>query len=194
MVDFCCREGEAILRECPPPFWGRKGTRKPPQEDWARFGLQSLWRETDTRTGTAKSVFQIAGAGQVGPGALRGIPLLRDLQEAGFIVWPFDGAPRECQSVVVEIYPRLFSPGVRKSDRQVREEHIAALCKDTALTVPPALQERAAASDDAFDAFISAVGMWRELRGVGRGFGQYVADFYTDPLVRSEGWIWGVSP
>jgi len=71
---------------------------------------------------------------------------------------------------------------------------MAAPCEDGALAVPPAMQERAAVSDDAFDALISAVGMWRRLRGVGQGFGQYGADFYANPVVQSEGWIWGVGP
>jgi len=194
VVDFCAENAEAILNGCPQPFWGGAGTRKPPPEDWTGFGLQSLWRETEGRIGTAKSVFQIGGAGAVGTGTLRGIPLLRVLQAAGFAIWPFDGPPREGQSVVVEIYPRLFSQGVRKSARQAREEHVAALCEDEALVVAPIVQGRAGANDDAFDAFVSAVGMWRELRGVGRGFEQFGMDFYVIPVVQSEGWIWGVGP
>lgn len=50
----------------------------------------------------AKSVFQLVGNGQVGAGSVRGMPLLAQLRDAGFAIWPFDAAgPR----TVVEIYP-----------------------------------------------------------------------------------------
>jgi hypothetical protein len=41
-----------------------------------------------------KSPFQIGGAGAVGTGTLRGIPMLPAAGEAGFRVWPFDRARR----------------------------------------------------------------------------------------------------
>ena len=37
-----------------------------------------------------KSIFQLAGPGAVGPGSLRGMPLLTTLRDRGFAVWPFD--------------------------------------------------------------------------------------------------------
>lgn len=38
------------------------------------------------------SGFQIGGAGAVGTGAVRGMPMLARLRAAGFAIWPFDAA------------------------------------------------------------------------------------------------------
>ncbi len=96
--------------------------------------------------------------------------------------------------MIVEIYPRVFAPEVRKSDWRAREEHVRAVCRNKDLDVSGIVQGRADANDDAFDAFISTVGMWRELRRPRRGFRQFDEDFYADPVLRSEGWIWGLRP
>ncbi|MBA2262515.1 MAG: hypothetical protein H0W03_07595 [Solirubrobacterales bacterium] len=99
-----------------------------------------------------KSVFQIGGAGAVGTGSLRGMEHLATLAEADCSIWPFDppGWPR-----VVEIYPRLLTGKVHKSRHRERlghlEEHFAAL--------PEPWRERAAGSEDAFDAAVSALRM-----------------------------------
>ncbi|GIU89371.1 MAG: hypothetical protein KatS3mg010_0470 [Acidimicrobiia bacterium] len=53
----------------------------------------------------AKSVFQCVGAGQVGPGSVRGMPLLAVLAERGFAIWPFDSAGTR---TAIEIYPTLL--------------------------------------------------------------------------------------
>ncbi len=58
-------------------------------------------RRCEQRLG-ASSIFMLVGAGQVGKGSVRGMPLLPRLRDAGFSVWPLDpGGPR----TVVEIYP-----------------------------------------------------------------------------------------
>jgi hypothetical protein len=88
-------EGEGLLAACAPPLWGRPGTRAQT--------LGPPLRRTEARHPGAKSTFQIGGAGAVGTGAIRGMPHLLRLREAGFAVWPFDPAgPR----TVVEVYPR----------------------------------------------------------------------------------------
>ena len=65
-------------------------------------------RRTDRDAGTAKSVFQVGGAGAVGTGSIRGMPSLLALARHGFSVWPFQEPawPR-----VVEIYPRALVRG-----------------------------------------------------------------------------------
>jgi hypothetical protein len=97
-----------------------------------------------------KSVFQLVGAGQVGRGSLHGMGALHRLAGAGFRIWPFDpsGLP-----LVVEIFPRVLTGPVRKNSPSERERYLA--------TVPmrPDLSRLAAASEDAFDAAISAVVM-----------------------------------
>jgi hypothetical protein len=87
------RLGEAWLRDCPPPFWGFRGSRRPK-------GVE-LFRRCERRL-RAKSTFQINGPGSVGKGAVRGMPFLRELRAAGFAIWPFDDAT---DRTVVEIYP-----------------------------------------------------------------------------------------
>jgi hypothetical protein len=61
--------GEDWLSECPPPFWGRRGTRRP-----APDATKPLFRATESRRVAAhgvqpKSSFQIAGAGAEGRGS-----------------------------------------------------------------------------------------------------------------------------
>ncbi|HEY2596826.1 MAG TPA: hypothetical protein VGK33_23260, partial [Chloroflexota bacterium] len=75
------QHGEGWLAACEPPFWGRPGRTRPPRV------LPAL-RMTDLavpRTGgvAPKSIFQIGGAGAVGTGSIRGMPLLHRLQAAG---------------------------------------------------------------------------------------------------------------
>ena len=96
-------EGETWLAGCEPPFWGRPGRRRPDLlED-----LRRTDRDAPAIGGIRpKSVFQIGGAGAVGTGSLRGMPVLERLRDAGFSVWPFDAPRWPC---VIEIYPRLLT-------------------------------------------------------------------------------------
>lgn len=157
--------GEALMAG--PPFWGRDGPRPALAGD--------ALRRTEREAGTAKSVFQVGGAGAVGTASIRGMPWLLAL---GFSVWPFDepGWPR-----VVEIYPRVLVRGrVNKSRWAERHAYVFAHFADQ----PPELLERAAGSEDAFDAALSALMMAeheRELADLQRG---------DDPMAAIEGTIW----
>ena len=79
---------------------------------------------------------------------------LHRLQAAGFSIWPFDppGWPR-----VVEIYPRLLTGPVNKSSPTHRAEYLDSRYPD--VVGDPRM--RAAASEDAFDAAVSALVMAR---------------------------------
>lgn len=169
--------GEEWLARCEPPFWGRPGSRRPQQADLFR----RTERDTKHRTGfLPKSVFQIGGAGAVGTASLRGMRALHHLRRAGFRVWPFDD-PGLC--TMVEIYPRIFTGPVRKSDPEARAAHIASLQIDRpgrgvaandpptgdqpappdaipATHIPAPHREAMIRSEDAFDAAISALHMW----------------------------------
>jgi len=161
--------GEALMAG--PPFWGRAGVRRDVPADRAL-------RRTDRDARTAKSVFQVGGAGAVGTGSMRGMPWLLALARQGFSVWPFQkpGWPR-----VVEIYPRALVRGrVNKSRWAARHAYVFERFGDQ----PPELLERAAGSQDAFDATVSALVMAeheRELSALHRG---------DDPLAAIEGTIW----
>lgn len=175
--ELVAREGESWLQHCPHPFWGRPGIRNP---RLARD--ESAWRATEGETTRVrgigpKTVFQVGGAGSVGTGSLRGMPHLRTLQDAGFSIWPFD-PPR--LPLVVEIYPRDLTGAVTKSSRVARALHVQrSLARESR-----AIQDLATASEDAFDAAVSAVCMRRharEFRSLAR---------QRSRLDRLEGRIW----
>ena len=152
------RDGEAWLRDCPRPFWGRPGRTRPELPAHLRRSEVEVGRIAGIRPA---SVLQIGGAGAVGTGSIRGMPELLRLREAGFSVWPFD-APDP--PVVFEIWPRLFTGPVVKSDPKARAAWIARFC--------PGLDARvsriASKSEDAFDALASGLGMARDLEAIRR--------------------------
>lgn len=138
--------GEELLEACEDPFWGRPGKRNPHPK-------KRLYRRTESAEDAArpKSVFQIGGAGAVGTGSIRGMPHLLTLAENGFGIWPFSsGWPR-----VVEIYPRLLTGPVKKGRWAARPAHLFKHFPEQ----PRDLLERAAGSEDAFDAAVSALVM-----------------------------------
>ena len=132
-------EGERWLADCAPPFWGRPGRRRPE--------LGAHLRRTEAETQPVgglrpKSVFQIGGAGTVGTGSIRGMPLLLALHEAGARVWPFsdEGGPP-----VVEVWPRSCTGPVVKSGLENEHAHDAAA---TALAMARELRQLPPARDD----------------------------------------------
>ena len=148
-------EGETLLADCPAPFWGRPGHPRPHR-------VARGWRRTEREDAPgAKSVFQIGGAGAVGTGSLRGMGHLLTLREAGFAIWPLAGAGLPA---AVEIYPRaMYGPTVRKSRTAERR----ALLADRFPELTGALRERAAGTEDAFDAAVSALVMSAHARELG---------------------------
>lgn len=163
--------GEGLLEACEEPFWGRPGKRNPHPK--AR-----LFRRTERdEDGTSpKSVFQIGGAGAVGTGSIRGMPHLKTLADHGFGIWPFSERwPR-----VVEIYPRALTGPVKKGKWSARHAYLFNRFPDQ----PRDLLERAAGSEDAFDAAVSGLVMSEhegELRTLAR---------LNDPGYSIEGKIW----
>ncbi len=167
--------GEKWLTHCPFPFWGKPGRRKP------RLG-DLLHRRTELEIArelglSPMSVFQIGGAGAVGVGSIRGMPILDRLRAAGFSIWPFH-AP--ALPAVVEIWPRLFMGRVKKSRAEERvgylDEHHPGIERRFA--------EAAGESDDAFDALVSALRMDRHRGALDR------LEAARDPVVGLEGAIW----
>ena len=167
--------GEDLLDGCEAPFWGRPGKRNPHPK--AR-----LYRRTESSDDAvrAKSVFQIGGAGAVGTGSVRGMPHLLTLAKNGFGIWPFSERwPR-----VVEIYPRTLTGPVNKGKWSARHEYLIEHFPEQ----PRDLLERAAGSEDAFDAAVSALVMSEheaELRVLGP---------LADPAYGIEGKIWRPEP
>jgi hypothetical protein len=186
-ADVASGAGEEWLRSCNPPFWGRPG------RPCTLFDARRPRARRCEEGTSAKSVFQIGGAGAVGTGSLRGMPMLHRMHAADFRVWPYDdpGYP-----LVMEIYPRNLTGPVRKSSRAARERYIAHWQRTSPrppLTaehlmpdplVDAAILESARRSDDAFDALFSAMAMWRHI-------GELAAlPAASDALTRVEGAIW----
>lgn len=160
------REGEAWLAGCTWPLWGRTGHPRPD------LGPRAHLRRADLAvppTGSGrirpKSPFQIGGAGAVGTGSIRGMPLLARLRREGFWVWPFEARPAGRAGGwprVVEIYPRSLTGPVVKSQKPARRSYLDLL----GWPPDPGLRAEMAASDDAFDAAVSARAMdaaWEQL-------------------------------
>ncbi len=124
-----------------------------------------------------KSVFQIGGAGTVGTGSIRGIPLLRQLRAGGFGIWPFD-PPSAFQ--VVELYPRLMTGPVHKRNATARADYLDA-CR---WPLQPAHAQSMRHSEDAFDAGISALAL-AEWQPEAPHLAQW-----TDRQILLEGDIW----
>ncbi|MBS1821574.1 MAG: hypothetical protein JST61_06315 [Acidobacteria bacterium] len=126
-------------------------------------------RAAKVRGITPKSPFQIGGSGSVGTGSLRAMPFLLKLREAGFRVWPFEPAKLKVskpQPLLVEMYTRLMTGAVKKSNAEARKSYITARKKTDAMyaALPRGVIAKALDSEDAFDALVSCLEMvrWRE--------------------------------
>jgi hypothetical protein len=151
--------GETLLGDEADPFWGRTTARPPAVKGQPQLRVTEA--EPPPR---GKSVFQIGGAGAVGTGSVRGMPQLLRLRDAGFSIWPFDGVA--ARPAVVEIYPRrLYPPATglpRLSKRSWSSRH--GHLEQWFPHHPRPLLERAAGSEDAFDAAVSALVMSAHIR------------------------------
>jgi hypothetical protein len=184
-------EGEKWLgQECNPRaglsrderFWG-KPHKKPPQ--FCGEGLPRMMRLTDmenkivegmsearaakVRGIAPKSPFQIGGSGSVGTGSLRAIPFLLQLRKAGFRIWPFESAAldnNKPQPLVVEMYARLLTGAVKKSSAEARRAYLRSKMREDSFyaKLKRGVIAKAVASEDAFDALISAMEMARHAR------------------------------
>src|ERR1017187_4376408 len=203
--EIVVEHGERWLgRECEDArFWGRVGkfrTGKKPPEFCEEFGVRML-RQADIACkvqgkildpseaakvkGIApKSPFQIGGAGAVGTGTLRGIPLLPELVRGGFSIWPFH--PTRLP-MVVEIYPRLLTGEVKKGNSDARTEYLAKKQRNEAAyaALSPEVVEKARRSEDAFDALVSVMEMSAKRGAFPR------LEQSTDAVTLLEGAVWG---
>ena len=202
---------EWLHRDCEDGrFWGVKGcgrTGKRPAE-WSGDGLRRMMRVTDWENKIAqgleggdperaaqmvgiqaKSPFQIGGSGSVGTGSLRAMEWLKKLRESGFRVWPFESAgigEMEPRPLVVEMYTRLLTGAVKKSNAAARKEYLAGKRKGDAAYagLSRGVLEKALGSEDAFDALVCCVEMvrWR---------GEFAGLRATeDEVLRLEGITW----
>jgi hypothetical protein len=153
-----------------PPFWTTAAGH-------AALGARLEFRRTELEVRSSgvrpQSPFKLVGAGQVGRGSLYGMQALHRLAASGFGVWPFDPPGRP---LVLEIFPRLLTGAVNKSSERERRRHLARLA------LPDDLRRLAAASEDAFDAAVSALAMARAHEDLSR--------LRHEPAYGVEGRIW----
>lgn len=171
--DVVATDGEAWLRTCAWPFWGRPGRPRPDLPAHLRRTEEAVGRQLRTKP---KSTFQIGGAGAVGTGSLRGMPCLKSLRRAGCSVWPFD---KPGLVTVFEMYPRAMTGEVVKSRASARSSYLRAgpwRWSEVHLRA-------AVGSQDAFDAAISALRM-----SDCRAALQHLPS--TDALAQIEGEMW----
>jgi hypothetical protein len=166
--------GEQWLEECEPPFWGRAGRKKPDLPGHFRVTESAIAAVGGVRP---KSTFQVGGAGSVGSGSIRAFPLLARLRAAGFAVWPFD-EPR--RPMVVEVWPRVCTGPVVKSDWNARRRSVDARYP----RLPRDVRDAAIASEDAFDAAVTALVMAEHADALRSPAPP------TDARARLEGWVW----
>ena len=123
-------------------------------------------RAAKVRGITPKSPFQIGGSGSVGTGSLRAMPFLLKLHHAGFRVWPLEPAKLKVskpQPLLVEMYTRLMTGAVKKSNAEARKAYLAAKKKADAMYagLSRGVIAKAHGSEDAFDALVSCLEMVR---------------------------------
>ncbi len=206
-------KGERWLhRECDDSrFWGVAGARRTGKRpaQWSGDGVRHMLRTTDFENKIAprleggdpvraakmfgiqaKSPFQIGGSGSVGTGSLRAMPWLLRLQQAGFRVWPFESAAladSHPQPLLLEIYTRLLTGPVKKSNPEARKTYLQQKKLVEAglyASLPRAVVADALASEDAFDALVCCLEMvrWRD---------QFAGLRAThDAVLRLEGITW----
>jgi hypothetical protein len=181
-------------------FWGKH----PKPAEFCGDGLHRMLRATDIDCKLAalipqaeraervrgigpKSVFQIGGAGSVGTASVRGMPVLKRLREAGFAVWPFDRpALKDDRPLLVEMYTRLNTGPVRKSNAEARAEYLRAKCREDAAyaALSHGVLAKARESEDAFDALVSCMVM------AARREEFSMLAMPLDPEYKVEGWTW----
>jgi hypothetical protein len=176
-------EGERWLAECRPPFWGRPGRRRPTLDECRQPPLRVTERLAPPVAGLRpKSTFQVGGAGSPGTGSIRGMPMLARLLERGFSIWPFY-PPR--WPLALEIWPRLLTGPVQKSNRAARRQYVEAMgAASRTEPMSPDVGALAMSSEDAFDAAVSALVLCARLRSL---------DDLPPSLPAAaglEGWMW----
>lgn len=160
------------------PFWGHPHQHKErypglaPKKPTHVFGMIREFRRIERLDKSAKSLWQMAGAGVVAAQSMTGIKHLQSLREDlalkdHIAIWPFETRFADDLSkpvVLAEIYPSLFA--VQKGEDEVKD---AAQVRTVA---------QAFSQADAHDGFLYCLSCPDELKGTDR-----------TAVEREEGWI-----
>lgn len=166
--------------------------------DW--YDQQSLRRLTEKECilqglGFPECSFKLIGPKQVGKGGLSGMRLVKFLSDTlkdRICIWPFQTAQSVAQIVMCEIYPRLFwnKAGIGN----VKVTDIESLNKALHYFGSQPVLQKSSFTDHNSDAMITAAGMRYYIQS-----DMALHNLFFDipisilPLVKSEGWIFGVN-
>lgn len=169
--DVVRQQGEQWLQNPAPPFWRTAGV--------PALSAERAHRRTELELGriagvAPTSVFKLVGPSQVGPGSIRGMPLLARLRQSGFSIWPFEAG----RPLAIEIWPRALTGPVVKGKRETRYRYLVKSIPE--LGEP--LRGVAASTDDVFDAAVAAIVMARNADRLAR--------LRRDSRYELEGRIW----
>ncbi len=135
------------------------------------------------------SVFDIGGEGSVGALAVKGMPMLADLDQAGASIWPFaDSAPDAEGVTVVEIFPRSIWTSVFPSEcpkskkNRMRRLNFIADIEQEKVRLSQQRASEVANDERAFDALLTAWAL--------RRYGAALGDTPLNSAAASEGQIW----
>lgn len=108
------------LFDGPGPFWGKPSNASWPDVPYRKAGISydicAERRACDLAAKASSSCFQLFFNPTVGSQALMGLPMLARLRRSpGVAVWPFEDWS-DAQIVMVEIWPGLIEPVVKKGD------------------------------------------------------------------------------
>jgi len=186
-VRFWGRMGRYRTGKKPPEFCGELGHRMLRRADEAckvRSKILDPQQAAKVKGIAPKSPFQIGGAGAVGTGTLRGIPMLLQLVRAGFSIWPFNVTRLP---LLVEIYPRLLTGEVKKGNAEARAAYLRRKQKEEATyaSLDEGVLTKARKSEDAFDALVSVMEMAARRKDFPR------LKQATDAVTLPEGAVWG---
>ena len=171
-----------------------KNRMRDPQKDPSFFRETEgqAWRDLGTRPA---SFFDVGGAGSVGALAIKGLPLLKGLYDAGATVWPIGASQGQAWSgmTCVEIFPpglwaSIFpdEPHQSKKSRMRRREFLLDVQSDHALRgITRRNRELFIERERLFDALLTA---WA-LRNYGNNLDQLTPGPGSPELLEGKFWL-----
>ena len=152
--------GPDWVRSRPAPFWG-PGIR--PRPALGGDPLRATERAAAATGARPASVLQLSGPGSVGAQSLWGMPQLLRLADAGLAIWPFD-PPR--LPMAAEVFPRQMARGLAPDAARLTGPAFRDAVIDGLGATVAGFADALRGSQDAFDAAMAAIGLWRAVRDV----------------------------
>lgn len=153
-----------VPEDLPSPFrhvQHEEALRRPHDSDLKHFRQTEIAVAKSLQVEPA-SLFDIGGEGSVGALALKGMPMLAELQSVGAAIWPMDAPQLADGLTCVEIFPRSvwtsLYPGEspRSKKNTMRRWNFIADRREDGVSIPARYAKEIAADERAFDALLTA--------------------------------------